>query len=239
MENDKLNNAQMNPTSTPPAQSGNQPFTANTQPTGIVGAPSMPGAAPFTPTPNSFPNSTKGPGKAKKIIIVIVALVVVAAAVVATLFLTGIIGGEHRVAVGDYTVAFDEGKWSSSIGQDGKTLILVNKESVFSGIGILPYSNEITYDLFGHEDNVKSFISQISDYQFVSQSEQTISGTRCVVVNIKYKKATSGTNNKAIKAFCEGKDSTVFLLEIEGANQSELDSNLSTGVDIINTAKHK
>ena len=252
MEKDKLNDTQIYPTPTSPMQSNNlnndwqgnnfnnQPLDTNIQPINTIDAhngSNMSAATAFSSTPSDFSHSTKDSNKSKKIVAIFVTLAIVATAVIATLFLTGIIG-ERRVEVGDYTVIINENNWASSIGQDGNTLVLMNKENNLSGIGILPYTKDITYDLLDQGGSMKSLVERIDNVQFENQSKQTIGETRCIVVNIKYKKV-SYANNKAIKAFCEGKDGTMFLIEVEGANQTELNSNLSVGVDIINTAKHK
>jgi len=251
MEKDKLNNTQIQPTPASPIQSNNsnndwqenspnnQPLGANTQLANTIGTQNgsnMSTTTTSSSTPNNSSHSTKKSNKNKKIVVLFTTLAAIAIATIVTLFLTGIIG-EHRVEVGDYTVVINEDNWTSSIGQDGNTLVLMNKENNLSGIGILPYTKDVTYDLLDQEDQMKSFINQINNIQFESQSRQTISDTRCIVVNVKYKKVTY-VNDKAIKAFCEGKDGAIFLIEVEGADQAELNSNLSAGVDIINTAKH-
>lgn len=161
-----------------------------------------------------------------------------AAIVVVIIIVFANIISEYRVEVGDYTVAIDRNTWTNSIGQDGSTLVLMRKDNNLSGIGMLPYAKGVTYDLLNQEGGMESLINELNNVQFESQSEQTINNTRCIVVNIKYKEVDFA-NDKAIKAFCEGKDGTMFLLEVEGVDQAELDSNLSTGVKIINTAKHK
>ena len=213
MERSEFNDAQINPTPISPMQPNS----------------SYSSSSPNVPVANQ--------SKFKKTIIILITFAIIIAATLATLFLTGIIG-EHRIEVGDYTVTVDEKNWNVSIGQDGNTLVLMNKNNISSGIGILPYANDITYDLLDQEDRMKSLINQIDNVQFESQTKQTIGNTKCIVVNVKYKRVNY-VNDKAIKAFCEGKDGTMFLIEVEGANQAELNSNLSAGVDIVNTAKHK
>jgi hypothetical protein len=225
MEKSEFNNTQINPTPTSPIQ----PNTQIEPPLSTTTISSYSSSSPDVPVANQ--------SKSKKTIIILITFVIIIAATFTTLFITGIIG-EHRIEVGDYTVIVDEKNWNVSIGQDGNTLVLMNKDNISSGIGILPYTNDITYDLLNQENRMKSFINQIDNVQFESQTEQTISNTKCIVVNIKYKRVNYA-NDEAIKAFCEGKDGTMFLIEVEGANQAELNSNLSAGVDIINTAKHK
>ena len=173
----------------------------------------------------------------RTLIAVIVAIILIMVGVVATLFLTGVIGA-HRVEVGDYTVIVDENNWSISIGQDGKTLVLMDKEDQLSGIGLLPYQDEITYETITQKGMLEDLFSNIKEYKMESQSEKIINNSKCVVVNIKYTNAVYASD-KAIRAFCENKNKTIFLVEVEGSNQAKLDSNLNVGVEIINTAKHK
>ena len=161
-----------------------------------------------------------------------------AAIVIVIIIVFANIISEYRVEVGDYTVAIDKNTWTNSIGQDGSTLVLMRKDNNLSGIGMLPYEKGVTYDLLNQEGSMESLFNELENVQFENQSEQKIDNTRCIVVNIKYK-SVNYANDKAMKAFCESKIGTMFLIEVEGADQAELDSNLSTGVKIINTAKHK
>ncbi len=236
MENDKFNNGQNNfepfSSTSPSAQfSGSQPITTSTTQDEIS-------ASTTIHSSGSFKKPINNPNKIKKIIIIIVSSIIAAATVVLVLFFTGIIGG-HRIEIGDYTFVVDENKWDISINQDEATLALTKKGDILSGmIALMPYGKEITYDLFEQKDELKALINQMDNIKFKSQSAQVIDDVRCVVVNIKYSKSTYA-NDEAIKAFCEGKDSTMFLLQIEGENQAELTSNLSAGVNIIKTAEHK
>ena len=182
----------------------------------------------------STPAKTKN---VNKIIIIIIVIIMIAAAAFAGLYFAGLIGG-GGTEVGDYKIIVDQSVWSTSIGQDSQTLVLMDKTGEASGIGILPYGSEITYEMVSDKETVKKLFAQMDNVKLENQSERTIEGIKCNVVNIKYTNAVMASD-KAIKAFCNSKDNVVFLLEIEAPSQSGLESNLIEGVKMINSAQHK
>lgn len=196
-------------------------------------------------TPSSSSETTPNPAnktKRKRILIVITAIIIISIiGAIITLFLTGIIGG-RRVEVGEYTVVINDKKWDTSIGPNGVSLILTNKNSSsLSSISILPYSERITYEVVSQKNAMEdtfNVFGGVKNYKIESQSEKVINGDKCIVANAYY------TNDfyidkPTIKAFCENKDGIIFLIEVEGSDQTELDSNFNIGTKIINTARHK
>lgn len=202
-----------------------------------LSTPSTNMTAFYSTETNKVSNVVRSEKKHNRIIIIVFIVIAVIGGTIATLFLTRIIG-RHGVEVGDFSYTVNEDDWNATIGKDGNTLVLMNAQNSLSAIGILPYNNEITYEMLSQKDAIKKIFNNITEYKLESQSEEIVNDTKCIVANIKYNNATYA-NDKAIKAFCENKDNTVFLIEVEGVNQSTLNTNLSVGVDIINSAKHK
>ena len=202
-----------------------------------ISTPTSPQTTTSQPSPEANFNKPSNHGKSKRSAIVAIITVVTIIGIIASLFLTGVIG-KHQTTVGDYIIDINEDQWGTVATADDSALMLFSKENPYSAIGLYQYGEEITYDIISQKDVIKNLFNSLGNIKLENQSEQVINNTKCVVTNIKYTTSTNASD-KAIKAFCENKDNVIFRLDIEGQNQSDLNSNLETGVKFIRTAKHK